>query len=167
MPSPSSAAESSASSTTGVSWSPPPPPPPSPLTLSWKTGQGTLRGFIAPHRGSLNPRRALPPQTQRRRLNQAIWTNNRPLQFSASSQTPCRTICSQDLNNSTSSSNICLLVWRTSSARHLSLVQECLLQDTTWEDGAPRLHQNHTATPRPHCLRRRRRRRTAVLAAWN
>lgn len=162
MPSPSSAAESSASSTTGVSWSPPPPPP-SPLTLSWKTGQGTLRGFTAPHRGSLNPRRALPPQTLRRRLNKAIWTNNRPLQFSASSRTPYRTICSQDL----SSSNICLLVWRTSSARHPSLLQERLLQDTTWEDGAPRPHQNHTATPRPHCLRKRRRRRTAVLAAWN
>lgn len=159
MPSLSSAAESSASSTTAVSLNR--PPPPSPPTSSWRT----LRGFTAPHWGNPNLRRALPPQTQKRRLNKAIWINNRPRLFSASSQTPYRAISSQGL--SSSSSNILLLVWRMSSVRQQSPAQACPRQVTTWEAGAHRLRLNHTGTRRPRCPRRKRRRRTAVHAAWS
>lgn len=162
MPLLSSAAEFSACSTMAVSWSL--PPPPSPPTLSWKMGRGTLKGFTAPHWGSPNMKRALPPLIQRRRPNKAIWTNNRPLPFSASSQTPYRTIFSQDLS---SSSSIWLKVWRTTRVRQRSLDQGCLLQDTIWEAGARLPRQSRTATPHPRCLRRRRRKRAAVRAAWS
>lgn len=161
MPLPSSVAESSASSTMVVSWSP--PPPRSPLTSSWKTGQRRYRGFTAPHWGSPNLKRAPPPQTQRRRPNKAIQANNRPLPFSASSQTHYRTICSQGL----SSSNIWLHIWRMNSVLRRSPVLGCLLRDTTWGAGAHRLRQIRTATRHPRCLRRKRRRRAAAHAAWS
>ena len=170
MPSPSSAAESSASSTTAAFWTPPPPlPPPSPLTSSWRTGRGRYRGFTAPHWGSPNLKRALPPQTRRTMPNKAMWANNRPLPFSASSRTPYRTICSQGLSSSSSSSSSStwLWVWRTSSVRRPTRDQECLLRATTWAAGARRLRQSRTATRRPRCPRRKRRRRTAVHAAWS
>lgn len=126
MPLLSSVAVSSASSTTAVSWSPPPPPPlpPSPLTSSWRMVLRRCRGFPAPPWGSRHLKRVPPPQMWTRRPSKAIPAKPRLPPSSASSQTRCRTICSQVLSSSSSS---WLHIWRRTSVLQRSPARGSLL----------------------------------------